>query len=234
MKPEVLRVEGLAGRHFGEVDFLLRSGEGRVVVSASMVVLNALADAVFGLEAPEKGRSFLLGESLHGIRERLLLEKLRAVGHATADGGLISNLKVWENLLLPLQARGDGVMPAIEELEASVVEAFSVAGVEEEKVVGMMALTPDRLSAFERIVAALVRCHLAGFELLVCDRLFDGIDHARIERVRALVDWMGKARPESALLVLCHSSQDPGEAFGLSAWKPIDKMRLEHESWPDS
>jgi ABC-type thiamine transport system ATPase subunit len=153
------------------------------------------------------------------------------LGYASAEGGLIANLRVWENLLLPRRARLGPVPESTAELEKRIIEAFAQAGIEEQRTVGLMPQVPDRLSALERIVCALVRCHLAGFRLLVCDRIFDRLDEGRTRRVAALVDWLGRQHEGSALLVLRHSTRPVENSFGLRAWSPVNCIQLEEKSW---
>ena len=95
-------------------------------------------------------------------------------------GGLIGNLKVWENLVLPVQYHGRTTLSM---LEARAARLFRALGVAQERFVELCGLLPERLTEFERRLAAFVRGVLAEPEIMVYDGLFDGI--ARNEAHRA-------------------------------------------------
>ena len=96
-----------------------------------------------------------------------------------ARGGLIGNLKVWENLILPIAYRGE---VRLDELEARAERLFRELGVLRGRFAELCALLPDRLSEFERRLAAFVRAMLAEPEIIVYDGLFDGLSRAEIDR----------------------------------------------------
>jgi predicted ABC-type transport system involved in lysophospholipase L1 biosynthesis ATPase subunit len=96
-----------------------------------------------------------------------------------ARGGLVGNLKVWENLVLPIAYRGEA---RLEELEARAEALFRELGVLRERFAELCALLPDRLSEFERRLAAFVRAMLAEPQIMIYDGLFDGLPRAEIEK----------------------------------------------------
>jgi len=111
-----------------------------------------------------------------------LLRKLREaapVAIVAARGGLIGNLKVWENLVLPIAYRGEA---RLGELEARAEQLFRELGVLRGRFAELCALLPDRLSEFERRLAAFVRAMLAEPEIMVYDGLFDGLTRVEIEK----------------------------------------------------
>ena len=107
------------------------------------------------------------------------LSELAPVGVVAGDGGLIGNLKVWENLVLPVAYRGGAPLA---ELEARAERLFREAGILRARFAELCAGLPDRLSAFERRLAVFVRAMLAEPEIMVYDALFDGLARADAER----------------------------------------------------
>ena len=77
----------------------LEAGSLGVVTVTSIEQGRALVDTLMGLAVPQEGEVRLLGQSLYDWPESKRLALLAEVGHA--GGGLVSNLKVWENLCLP-------------------------------------------------------------------------------------------------------------------------------------
>ena len=54
-----------------------------------------------GLRRPESGKILFFGEDLFAREEDERVALFQRIGVVPADGGMISNLKAWENLLLP-------------------------------------------------------------------------------------------------------------------------------------
>jgi hypothetical protein len=101
------------------------------------------------------------------------------VAVVAARGGLIGNLKVWENLVLPIAYRGEA---RLDELETRAEKLFRDLGVLRERFAELCALLPERLTEFERRLAAFVRAMLAEPEIMVYDGLFEGLTRAEIEK----------------------------------------------------
>lgn len=99
------------------------------------------------------------------------------------DGGLLSHLSVWKNLVLPLEYRARDVGHAAE--DASLL--FMLCGEDEAGLPRLMASYPDDLSLYERRLVGFVRALLLEPEVLVLDEVFDGL--AAAEKEKAL-HWM--------------------------------------------
>lgn len=97
------------------------------------------------------------------------------------DGGLIGNLRVWENLVLPISYHGS---PHYGALEASAADIFSEFGFAGERFASVCTLHPDRLGRFERRLVAFVRAMLCEPEIIVYDSLLSGLN--REETAKAL------------------------------------------------
>src|SRR5260221_1578028 len=100
------------------------------------------------------------------------LDELAPLGVVAGDGGLIGNLKVWENLVLPVAYRGGAPLG---ELEARAAALFREFGILRARFAELCAALPERLTAFERRLAGFVRAMLAEPEIMVYDALFDGL-----------------------------------------------------------
>lgn len=103
------------------------------------------------------------------------LQESRAgrVGWVAANGGLISNLKVWENVTLPLwyHAQRDPI-----ETERSVMHWLGVLGLQVEEFAAFMAAPPYSLDSRQRKLAGLLRALVQMPRVLVVDAvLFEDI-----------------------------------------------------------
>ena len=135
---------------------------------------------VFSLEL-DRGRTyrFLASETVRNA----LIDQLSRTGCAAlvpAEGGLIGNLKIWENIALPLAWQGkEGSV--IEARARAILEEFGIAG---EGFVQLCRSLPEHLSNFERRIVAFVRVMLIEPEIMVYDRLFEGLTQTQTERAR--------------------------------------------------
>ncbi|MEP2776877.1 MAG: hypothetical protein ABJQ29_11835 [Luteolibacter sp.] len=225
----LLKIDQLEGSRFKPLDLEITPGSGVIVHSNDQQALDEFIDLVHGL-SPRVGGQVLLFDSdpvelTNAARIKLCRELAYACSNSSA--GLISNLKVWENIVLPLQACGLATTPAeLDQLEELMLEAFAVAGFDESWVRANLHESPDRLTEFQKIICGLVRCHLTGFRLLLGDCLFRGDDSTRVAEADAMLNWLGERHPDSGLL-LVHHGRAPVDVLGLSAWKPIEKVSLE-------
>lgn len=108
--------------------------------------------------------------SREAVIERLVDTGLAAI--VPADGGLIGNLKVWENLVLPAAYHGT---PRYRELEERAARLFAESGVSGAQFEDLCMALPDHLSQFERRLCAFVRAMLTEPRIMVYDSLFDGL-----------------------------------------------------------
>jgi predicted ABC-type transport system involved in lysophospholipase L1 biosynthesis ATPase subunit len=130
------------------------------------------------LDAGQRYRAIVPRPSLKAQLLRKLAEAA-PVAIVAARGGLIGNLKVWENLVLPIAYRGEA---RLDELETRAEKLFHDLGVLRERFALLCGLLPERLSEFERRLAAFVRAMLAEPQIMVYDGLFDGLTRAEIEK----------------------------------------------------
>ncbi len=132
----------------------------------------------------DRGRSYRL---LVGEAGRLaLLEELSGTGLAAlvpCEAGLIGNLKVWENLSLPLawHAKAD---PAAIEARARTI--FGFLGLGDERFASLCRSLPERLSRLECRMVAFTRALLLEPEILVYDRLFEGLNRMQAEQAKRM------------------------------------------------
>jgi ABC-type transporter Mla maintaining outer membrane lipid asymmetry ATPase subunit MlaF len=88
------------------------------------------------------------------------------VGWVAANGGLISNLKIWENVTLPLwyHARREVI-----ETEQSVMHWLGVLGLEQDAFAEFMAAPPYSTELWQRKLAGLLRALVQIPRVLVVD-----------------------------------------------------------------
>ena len=97
------------------------------------------------------------------------------------NGGLISNLRVWENIVLPVQYHGIEVAGNLEDY---VEQLLIHCGLEDKAAVSELVLKlPDQLSLYEKRLVGFVRAMLMSPELIIYDSLIEGLSRKELARV---------------------------------------------------
>ena len=97
------------------------------------------------------------------------------------NGGLISNLRVWENIILPVQYHG---IEVVGKLEDNVVRLLGQCGLEDENAVSDLLLKlPDQLSLYEKRLVGFVRAMLMNPELVIYDAINEGLSRKELTNV---------------------------------------------------
>jgi phospholipid/cholesterol/gamma-HCH transport system ATP-binding protein len=97
------------------------------------------------------------------------------------NGGLISNLRVWENIVLPVQYHGIELAGTLEE---NVTQLLAKCGLENETAISELLLKlPDQLSLYEKRVVGFVRAMLMSPELILYDSMNEGLSRKELARV---------------------------------------------------
>lgn len=216
--------------------FTLNSGEARQLHLPGDTEKEAMISLAIGETKPGKGRI----EMVQGDRRRsgiaatgpsgerrsrnepapvtwqpLSLTRPGRVVWVAGNGGLVSNLKIWENVTLPLwyNARRDVV-----QTEQNVIYWLGVLGMEQNEYAGFMAAMPDALDPWQRKLAGLLRALLQMPQVLVVDAaLFENLEDRSVQSwINALQDYAAAGRSVLALA---------DKATPLP-WKKLDEVQV--------
>jgi phospholipid/cholesterol/gamma-HCH transport system ATP-binding protein len=127
-----------------------------------------LLKALTGLSRLREGKVLVLGHDLGSLSRDGLNEVRRRIGIVYIDGGLISNLKVLENVTLPLLYHTAEGSREIESRAVAILERFGCGEV-------LMKL-PGGLSTIQRRAAGFARVVAMEPEVVVYDRIAEGLD----------------------------------------------------------
>lgn len=177
-----------------------------LALTAAPSVADTVARLCVGSDSPSSGSVHVLGEEPHLLPRSRRHALLRRMGVAFQREGLVSNLPLEANLVVPL-VFGSGYPPA--RARALAAEAMAELGLE-----GYRARRPGALTREVRILGALARAAVRRPELLVLEHLTAGLPDDLASRALA---WC-RARCETMLVVV------PGPSPALDrladAWLP--------------
>jgi phospholipid/cholesterol/gamma-HCH transport system ATP-binding protein len=196
----MIRFESVTKGPVRNLSFELNSGGTAKILFDSEDRKNQFFRLLAGLRRPETGRILFFGEDLFAHEEDERLALFRRVGVVPADGGLISNLKAWENLLLPAwYHRG----LTAEQAERPVVELFDQLGSGEAGLKRRMGELPGQLSLYERRVVALARAMLMEPDILIYDFTFAGLERDAAQQLMKLTGEYHGRKAGRVSLYLC-------------------------------
>ncbi|MBE7495515.1 MAG: hypothetical protein HS117_11245 [Verrucomicrobiaceae bacterium] len=220
--PEVIAsIDQISTESFRSATMRLEAGTLGIVVTSSIDQGRDFVDTLLGLAAPEQGVVRLLGQPLYELPESRRLALLAQVGHA--GGGLISNLKIWENVSLPALFHPTSTP---DEVEARLIEAIGQLPNKEEWMQKRLPALPDTLSRYAQRMAGLIRCAALRPRLLVAEFLLDDLEGEAIGRLVDMLAWLRRKEPPPAVLLLHLGAATAGHST-LQSLQPDWMIQLE-------
>lgn len=200
---EFLAAEDLAlcmerKRRFRGISFRLRDGQCVALVGESGMGKSLLLRLFCGLDDQYEGRFLYRGEDARSLSERHWRAHRREMGILMEGVGLFSHLTLAENLAYPLLTGGEDRAA----LDARLGFALSRFDLQTWRDVHPQDLPS---SAMRR--ALLARATIRDARLLICDNLFDGLDHRERGYLRATMGE-GVRTKKQALIFTAHDEED--------------------------
>jgi phospholipid/cholesterol/gamma-HCH transport system ATP-binding protein len=127
----------------------------------------ALKRIITGLSPLLSGSLLIDGQDTSRMDQADLCRLRRRIGVIPGNGGLVSNLKLWENITLPLLYHAGRVTPDDEKKALDYLAGLGYSG-------SVMAL-PAHLTIYEKRMAAMVRTFLCKPPIVLYCDCFEGI-----------------------------------------------------------
>jgi predicted ABC-type transport system involved in lysophospholipase L1 biosynthesis ATPase subunit len=96
------------------------------------------------------------------------------------DGGLLNNIRIDENLLLPVSYHG----LLAESTEQHIVDLFGACGLNQALTHELLTRLPSELTSYQKRLAGFVRSVLMNPRVMVYDSIWSGVTKAEIEQIR--------------------------------------------------
>lgn len=154
------------------------AGSTTLVVTSYETECALMTRLFSGLLKPTAGSLLLDGRDLSTFSIDQLHEYRQQNGIATSQGGLISNLKVWENITLPALYCGQIIT---EELQQSALTYLNKLG-----YTGNIMALPAHLGLHDKRIVGIVRELLKNPRIIVYSDCFGGISLPNLERFSAV------------------------------------------------
>lgn len=145
----------------------LSSGQMIILLAPKEEFHHALMGVMLGLNKQLSGQISLFGQQLFHLSEKEACALRQRIGSISASGGLISNLEVMENILLPtLYHRGISAETRKQATEVLARVEYS----------GSATMLSGLLNIFHRKQIAMARAILMNPDLMIYDSLIAGLN----------------------------------------------------------
>ncbi|GFO55645.1 hypothetical protein GMSM_26520 [Geomonas sp. Red276] len=182
------------GEVLEEVTLSVPKGSRAAVISSRQEDCDLLLRLMLGLAAPDSGTVTVLGQEVATLSEKALNLFRREVAVVQSSGGLVSNLKVWENLVLPLEYHS--------KLSSADIEERGAAALQEVGYTGRLMELPAHLSVYQKRQIGLARAILTDPPLAVYQGIFSGLSGSERNSLVAAINRFNKGNPERTALFL--------------------------------
>jgi len=149
------------------INLELTPGMQVLCIASDELEIRRLVHLFTGFTLPVQGDVLLNDVATSSLSRNQLLEQRRSFGIVTASGGLVANLKLWENITLPLHYSRGQVSPEAEQQALALLAAFGYHR-------NLLAL-PGHLSTFERRMAAFIRAAITAPSVMLYAGCFDNL-----------------------------------------------------------
>lgn len=200
----MIKLEDITTRYFDSVSFEIKGGSVCKIITKSGDEKGVLLDTILGLQRPKGGIVFLFGKDIYSISEKECISLFKRIGVVFRDGGVISNLKVWENVTLPV-CYHTGRRP--EEMEERVIDIFKRMGKDISYISELMGKLPGPLSLHEKRLIGMVRAMLMEPELMIYDSIFEGLDPEKAGRLLGLTESFHSEKSDRASVYVTSNEQ---------------------------
>ena len=180
------------------VSFELTRGETKILFGVAGVGKSTLLKLVLGLEKPDRGHIYVLGQDVTAMREQDLFDLRRKIGMVFQESALFDSLTVQENVGYRLY---EEQLPE-EEIRRRAEEALRFV-----ELGHTLDMFPAALSGGMRRRVAIARAIVSQPEILLYDSPTGGLDPITSTRIIELVVKQRDFYKTSALLVT-HRLQD--------------------------
>ena len=181
------------------LSLVLEAGQQVRCIMADDQQLTQLLRLCTGMALPDSGQILLEGSDTVTLSRQQLLLLRQQIGIVDISGGMIANLKLWENITLPICYRQGSVSEQAEQQALALLDGFGYRG-------NLLAL-PGHLSVFERRMAAFIRAAIATPRLMLYAGCFDNLTNDQRRLLFDQAQLLHRSIPGVASLYLTSSSK---------------------------
>jgi putative ABC transport system ATP-binding protein len=164
------------------IDLTIQKGEMVAISGVSGSGKSTLLNIIGGIDRPSSGMVQVDGESITGYNSRKLTSfRAKKVGFIFQNFNLISVLNVYENIIVPMQLKGQAYN------KEQVLELIDKVGLSQ-----YISHVPDELSGGQRQRVAIARSLVHNPPYILADEITANLDTATAESIMSLLVDLNK------------------------------------------
>ena len=185
---------------FENVDAEFYEGERVGILGPLGSGKTTLTRLLLGLEKPQRGRVYLFAKDIESLNRSELYSLRKGIGVVFENVSLISNLKVVENVMLPLEYHTDLSFDTIRERVLFLLKHVGYRG--------DIWTLPGPLPAYTKKTIALARAMALDPIIMIYDRLLEGLDDYQSLQLLGFVDEFHKQKSGRLSIVIANDERD--------------------------
>ncbi|MBI5327202.1 MAG: ATP-binding cassette domain-containing protein [Deltaproteobacteria bacterium] len=185
---------------FENVDAAFYEGEKVGIIGALGSGKATLTRLLLGLEKPQMGRVYLFDKDIESLKRPELDRMRQEIGVVFENAAVISNLKVIENVMLPLQYHANLASDSIMERAFFLLSRMGYEG--------DIWTLPGPLPSRTKKIIVLARAMALDPVIMIYDRLLQGFDSYQSLQLLGFIDEFHKSRNDRLSIMLANDERD--------------------------
>ena len=159
------------------ISYELKKGFSYKIITKSDRERKMLLDTMLGIKKPDTGEVFIFDKEIYSIPEKELEELFKKIAVVWRYGGLISNLTIWDNIMLPVIYHRE---KDLKDMEEKVIQLCKMLDIDmrwgsqfSKKLCGSLSIDEKRLISF-------IRAFIIDPDIILYDSVFEGFDEKMV------------------------------------------------------
>lgn len=202
----MVKLEDVATDFFSSVFFEIKDGSLCKIVTESDFTRSLIFNILLAFDMPSRGKVFLNGKDLFAISKQETIDLFKNVGVIWRYGGLVSNLTVMENIMLPAIYHEEKRPEDIR--EDFIIELFNQSGFNVSINSGYLNKQCGPLPIHEKRLISVVRTIIREPDLIIYDSVFEGYGKEIHNGLVNLLQQFHKKKPGRISIFLYSKSEE--------------------------
>lgn len=195
----MIRIENVDIGGFAGINIDVPAGATAKIITDSDFGKAVLLDLLAGIRRPDRGNVALMGNDIYSLSGADAIGVYKNVGVVWHGGGIISNLKVWENILLPAMYHTGYAPENAEDAVRDVLRRFNIEGDGLERFLHSL---PGKLPMHERLLVGFVRVMFMNPDIMIFDSIFEGINPESADALARTAVEMRRGKPSMTMALV--------------------------------